>query len=86
MDKLNEFFTALWQSLLSVLKIVLSSKLKTKLPKVAESDSVTGLVILGNGPSLNDTIAHSMPFLRSHHLLAVNFAACAEQFVMLRPR
>ena len=86
MDKLNEFFTALWQSLLSVLKIILSSKLKTKLPEVAESDSVTGLVILGNGPSLNDTIAHSMSFLRSHHLLAVNFAACAEQFVMLRPR
>ena len=86
MNRLNDFFVALWQSLLSIVKIILMSRRPTGLPHAVESIDAGEIVILGNGPSLNDTIADSMPFLRSHCLLAVNFAACAEQFAMLKPR
>ena len=45
-----------------------------------------GIVILGNGPSLNDTVARSADFLAARDLLAVNFAACTPLFKQLRPR
>lgn len=83
MNRLNDFFTALWQSILSLIKILLQSKWNVTFPKLAGEKE---LVILGNGPSLNTTLAESMPFLQSHRLLAVNFAACAEQFASLRPQ
>ncbi|MGN1246811.1 MAG: hypothetical protein ACI4UN_09255 [Muribaculaceae bacterium] len=84
MNRLNDFVTALWQSLLSLLKIVIQSRLCTHIPK--HSGIGTELVVLGNGPSLRDTIDHSMPFLSSRTMLAVNFAACADDFFSLRPQ
>ncbi len=83
MNRLNDIASALLQSLLSVVKIVLQSKWCRKLPQTAQGEE---LVVLGNGPSLNDTMAHSMPFLRERALMAVNFAACAGEFSSLKPR
>ena len=78
-----EFASQAVQSIISIIKILISSKWHIALPK---HSSGRELVILGNGPSLNDTIASSSGFLHQRDLLAVNFAACAEQFIQLRPR
>lgn len=83
MDRLMELASQAVQSLLSIIKIIISSKWHIALPKC---NGERELVILGNGPSLNDTIASSSDFLQQRDLLAVNFAACAEQFMQLRPR
>lgn len=85
MDRLSEFASRLWQTVLSVIKIILQSKWNISLPHIS-NDTPSELVILGNGPSLNDTIANSSAFLHERPLLAVNFAACAELFMELRPR
>lgn len=84
MDKLSDFASALWQTLLSIIKIVLGSKWNVRLPRIDTTNAE--IVILGNGPSLNDTIANSSDFLKARPTLAVNFAACAPQFMMLKPR
>lgn len=49
-------------------------------------DSSLPLIIMGNGPSLNDTIRDHARLLSSRPTLAVNFAACAPVFLSLRPK
>jgi hypothetical protein len=44
------------------------------------------LLILGNGPSLNETLATESEWIQFYDLLAVNNAACHEQFEVLKPR
>lgn len=44
------------------------------------------LIIMGNGPSLRDTMARHGGMLKRYHTLAVNFAANAPEFRELRPR
>lgn len=53
----------------------------------ASGDAAKGmpLVILGNGPSLNDTMAADGAALRHVPLMAVNFAACTPMFRELKP-
>ncbi len=45
-----------------------------------------GIVIMGNGPSLRQTIDNDSEWLLSHDLLAVNFAANTPDFFKLRPQ
>lgn len=70
------------QTTLSIIKIVLKSR-PCKVPEKVETGKE--LVILGNGPSLNDTMAHHADFLQSKDLLAVNFAANTPVFTELKP-
>ncbi len=86
LDKLSHTFAALWQSLLSFIKVILLSRFFLHKPKCSKEELSRGIVVLGNGPSLNDTIANAGKFLSNHNLLAVNFAACADVFTTLRPR
>lgn len=44
------------------------------------------LIILGNGPSLRETIDRDFDWLISHDLMAVNFAAISPEFLRLRPK
>lgn len=44
------------------------------------------LVILANGPSLNDTLRDDMPALRACSLMAVNFFAISDVFGQLKPQ
>lgn len=71
------------QTILSLLKIVLYSKWPPPMP--AEVNVSGEMVILGNGPSLNVTVAESSAFLRNKMLLAVNYAAVTDLFRQLRP-
>lgn len=73
----------LWQTLLSMLKILLQSKWNTRLPQSFTHPEE--LLILANGPSLNRTVQNSMPFVRQKTLLAVNFCVSSPMFEELRP-
>ena len=70
-------------SLKSIVKLALKSS-KSTVSKVASSDD--SIIIMGNGPSLNDAIENSFDKLTTIPTLAVNFAANAPQFTQLRPR
>lgn len=71
------------QSLLSIVKIALMSRPCDTPPRAKQGEE---LVILGNGPSLNDTMQHNLSFLQARHLLAVNFAANTPIFTELKPK
>ena len=73
----------LWQSLLSVVKIVLQSKLVTRLP--GHFSNPDELLILANGPSLKRTVEESADFVRGKTLLAVNFCVTSPMFEQLKP-
>lgn len=81
-DKASEFLSKLGSSLKGVAKIVLQSRRSTVERVAAPGES---LIIMGNGPSLAQTIANDAAELHCHRLLAVNFAANTNEFFALRP-
>lgn len=76
------FMSRLGQSIKSAAKLALESR-RCTLSKVAFATDT--LIIMGNGPSLADTIARDSDILKANHTMAVNFAANAEEFYALRP-
>lgn len=83
MEKAMKWFGLLWQSLLSVVKIVLQSRRSTALP--TDFRNADELLILANGPSLNDTVERHADFVQGKTLLAVNFCVNSPMFEQLRP-
>ena len=73
----------LWQSFLSVGKILLQSKWHTHLP--SSFGNPEELLILANGPSLSRTVQEAPEFIKGKTLLAVNFCATSPMFEQLRP-
>ncbi len=59
--------------------------LLSKRPSPAGSPKTESLIIMGNGPSLRETIAKHSDTLKKSKTLAVNFAANAETFFQLKP-
>ncbi len=82
LDIIMAWCSALGQSLLSVVKVVLLSRRPSALP----DDVPEELVILANGPSLNATVAEHADFLQGKALMAVNFCADSPMFTAVRPR
>ncbi|NDW12172.1 hypothetical protein D0T50_04610 [Bacteroides sp. 214] len=82
-DKVIKWLDQLWQSFLSIVKIILQSKWNTKLP--SGFDNQEELLILANGPSLNKTIEESAHFLQNKSLLAVNFFATSPLYEKIQP-
>lgn len=86
------FFSNLWQTLLSLLKILLKSSFRTPLPALPAAEGGTAggrqreLLILANGPSLTQTVSEHRAFLQGKDLLAVNHAATSALFEELKPR
>ncbi len=80
LDSIKHFGTKITGTAMSMAKVALLSKWGIKMPH-ASGD----IVILGNGPSLNQTIEKSMKFVMGAHRLAVNFAANAPVFSQLKP-
>lgn len=73
----------LWQTSLSVVKILLQSKWRTHLP--SSFSNPEELLILANGPSLNRTVRETPDFVQGKTLLAVNFCVTSPMFEQLRP-
>lgn len=78
---LSKILTDTWPSLKSLAKLALQSR-PVRIPQ-AEHPAI---VILANGPSLNDTMARHTDILKSSVTMAVNFAANTDMFFDLRPR
>ena len=81
-DRLSKSLKTAADTAMSIAKIALLSGKHVTVPR---ADAGARMVILGNGPSLNETIAQSSDFLMQHHRLAVNFAANAPAFSTLQP-
>lgn len=77
----SEFVTNFASTVKGCLKIALQSRPVT----VRAEQHDTPLVILANGPSLNDTLRDDMSALRTCSLMAVNFFAISEVFGQLKP-
>ena len=82
-DKLQHTVGNIASSAGSLLKVALMSRGVS--PKAKDKEG-RGLVIMGNGPSLRQTIDNDSEWLCSHDLLAVNFAANTPDFFRMRPQ
>ncbi len=82
-QRLKDFAGNLWQTLLSIVKILLKSR---KCPSCKQLPDSTDLVVLANGPSLNNTITAHRDFLTGQSLWAVNHAVQSDAFVSLQPQ
>lgn len=67
----------------SIVKLLVESR-RCTISRIDSANS-KALIIMGNGPSLNDAFENHAPALESHPLMAVNFAANAEQFYRFKP-
>lgn len=78
----SEFFTCLGTSAKSLVKVVLQSRcnnFKTQTPN-------RPLIVMANGPSLNDTMRDSLITLQSNDTMSVNFAPLSDAFAQIKPR
>lgn len=82
-EKGLKWLEQLWQCFLSIVKILLQSKWRTRLP--SSFSNPDELLILANGPSLNRTVEDSTDFIKGKTLLAVNFCVSSPMFEHLRP-
>lgn len=82
-DKISRFISDLLLSLKSLIKIVLLSRKDTI---TRANDNNDKIIVMGNGPSLTNTINNDFYALSTNPTLAVNFAANAPEFKKLRPR
>lgn len=80
------FFGKLALTIKSVGKIILQSHKCTFACTSTSAIKDNRLIILGNGPSLNDTIANNFEQLLTAPTMAVNFAANSPEFAKLKPR
>ena len=71
-------------STLSIPKILLLSKFGNKLPLSAKTKREC--VILGNGPSLTQSIEEHKTLLANSDLFSVNFFCTTEEYTQLKPR
>ncbi len=79
---ISEHCTCLAQTAKGLVKLLVQSR-RTSLKPQPQQQSI---IVMGNGPSLRDTIANHADVLALHPLMAVNFAANAPEFVTLRPQ
>ncbi len=82
-DTISAWFGRLCSSIKSIAKLLVLSKRPT-VTNVAHGSG--DIIILGNGPSLNDTISQYPHILSAVPTMAVNFAANADVFTTLKPR
>lgn len=76
------FLQRLAQSVKSIGKIAL----KSRKSRLTHTDGTKPLIILGNGPSLKETIDVHGETLRQTDSMAVNFAACTHEFKDIKPK
>lgn len=83
-DKFKQAFTTAAQSAVSVVKLTLQSR-RCHFP--SRSDDGKEVIVMGNGPSLRQTIDRLLtPSTVMPDLMAVNFAANTPEFFSLKPR
>lgn len=83
MNKVSDIFSNLGHTLKGIAKIALHP-LPSKISKANGAES-NPLIILANGPSLREVIARHGENLCNYRTLAVNFAANAPEFTLIKP-
>jgi hypothetical protein len=80
---LNFYFNTV-PTIVSTLKILLHSKFRPKFPKAGKED----VIILGNGPSLNDLLNDEryLQVLKTNDCIAVNYFHKSEFFAVVKPK
>jgi hypothetical protein len=88
-DTLNKIFIGLssfinkgFDTILSVPKILLMSRFGLKFPNSQSNNAC----VLGNGPSLNESLSESVTFIRNTEIYCVNNFATSESFTLLQPQ
>lgn len=76
-----QFFTKLINTKISIIKILFRSKFGTKFPKASSNSCI----VLGNGPSLNESIKNHPEFFKKHELLCVNSFSITDLYQELKP-
>jgi hypothetical protein len=79
------FLLNLYLTLKSIVKILLGSKL-FRSARLGKEKRGNKIIILGNGPSLNDTLRKSQQAIRKEDLLCVNAFSLAKEYTELQPR
>ena len=82
-DRISTFFDNLAATVKSSVKIMLQSR-GSEIEYCDRGDK--RLIIMGNGPSLAETIKQYRPILLTADTMAVNFAANTPEFFELRPK
>lgn len=83
-DRLSDFLVQAGSSAKSLIKVALQSRpIRRNISEAARQGKP--LIIMGNGPSLSTVIAESATDLAGSVTMALNFAANAPEFTLLRP-
>lgn len=82
-DKISKGAELTALSFKSIVKLIVESR-RCTVKSVAAPDEA--LIVMGNGPSLADTIAQHGDVLERHPLMAVNYASRSKEFFELRPQ
>lgn len=82
MKSLNTFFKNLFLSALSIIKIIVKSRFSSKLPEVADKKCL----ILGNGPSLKETILNNEEEIHSYEKICVNTFSVSQEYKKFKPK
>ncbi|GAB3491595.1 hypothetical protein GCM10027341_04800 [Spirosoma knui] len=78
----RQFLSELFASLLSLVKVALRSRHATHLP----ARQLPTCSVLGNGPSLNESLEQHFEFIKTTEIVCVNNFAHAPIFVELKPQ
>jgi hypothetical protein len=79
---IKSFFEQFFDSFISFLKVILFSKFIVSKKKSLQNKSC---VILGNGPSLNDSMRDHADFIAKSEVFCVNLFATSEYYIKLKP-
>ncbi len=72
-------------NIITMLKVIYQSKLSSTRWIRKNNTLPKDLIILGNGPSLNDELEELKRLAQSHHMMAVNMFAIGNLFQSLKP-
>lgn len=79
---IQTFLNMLGKAVITLIRIVLLSKIPKKLSFAGKSDQC---VLLGNGPSLNQSLKDHPEFIKNRTVFCVNFFAISELYEQLKP-
>ena len=83
LQKITLFFTELFQSLFSIVKVILLSKWFTHFKKCGKDESEC--VILANGPCLTKDLQMHSSFISERKKFCVNFFAISDEYEKVKP-
>lgn len=82
MDGMQNFLKKFGESILALIKVIWLSRFRTEI-KALETDR--DLIVLGNGPSLSESIENGAEFLKNKDLVCVNWFPLSSLFERLKP-